>query len=280
MCPWNAPFSAATVSSRVSYCDERAVVRRARCARRAALRELHREAPELRRERDVRGERLEVLRAERRDVHGVRDEAALERGDDLLGDDHARAILRLLGRRGEVRRRDDVLELEQRARVRLLREDVERRGGDLAGPERLDERVLVDELAARGVDEPDAVAHLRERVGADRLPRLRRQRQVQRHEVGGGVEIVGRLDALDAELAEAVLRDERVVRDDAHLETERATRDLLADASEAEHAERLAGELDAAEARALPAPLRERRVRLRDVAREREQQPTCARPRR
>ena len=30
-----------------------------------------------------------------RDVDGVRDDAAVERGGDLLGDDHARAVLRL-----------------------------------------------------------------------------------------------------------------------------------------------------------------------------------------
>ena len=47
--------------------------------------------------------------------------------------------------------------------------------------------------------------------------------------------------------------------------------DELADAAEAEDAERLAVELDARELRALPAAVDERRVRLRDVAREREQ---------
>ena len=39
---------------------------------------------------------------------------------------------------------------------------------DLARAERLGERVLVDELAARGVDDPHAVAHLRDRVRVDR----------------------------------------------------------------------------------------------------------------
>ena len=48
--------------------------------------------------------------------------------------------------------------------------------------------------------------------------------------------------------------------------------DLLADPAEAEDAERLAGELDPAPARALPAALLQRRVGLRDVARERDQQ--------
>ena len=47
-------------------------------------------------------------------------------------------ILRLVGRGGQVRRDDDVVELEQRARVGLLREDVERRARELARPKRLD----------------------------------------------------------------------------------------------------------------------------------------------
>ena len=110
-----------------------------------------------------------------RDVDRVRDEPAVERRDDLLGDDHAGAILRLARRRGEVRRDDDVVELEQRPGVRLAREDVERGAGDLARPERLEQRVLVDELAARGVDDPHAVAHRGERGGVERAARLARR---------------------------------------------------------------------------------------------------------
>src|SRR6266545_4616086 len=167
------------------------------------------------------------------------------------------AILRLLGRRGEMRRRDDVVELKQRAGVRFRGEDVERSGRDLARLQRLQQRVLVDELTARGVDEPGAVAELGEHLSADRSARLVRQRRVQRDEVGGGVELVGSLRTLDGELAETLFRDEGVMRHDAHLEPERPPRDLL---------------VDAPEARPLPASLRERRVRLRDVARESEQE--------
>ena len=96
---------------------------------------------------------------------------------------------------------------------------------------------------------------------------------MQRQELRGGVDVVGRLDALDAELAEPVGRDERVVGNDAHPETAGAARDLLPDAAEAEHAERLAGQLDAAVCLALPAALLQRGVRLRDVACERDEQP-------
>ena len=78
---------------------------------------------------------------------------------------------------------------------------------------------------------------------------------------------------LDAELAEPVVGDERVVGDDLHPEADRAAGDLLADPAEAEHAERLPLELDAAPLRPLPAALLERGVRLRDVARERDHQP-------
>ena len=138
--------------------------------------------------------------------------------------------------------------------------------------ERRDERVLVDELAARRVDQANTVAHLRERARVQRARRLGREREMQREELRRGVDLTGRLDPLDAELAEPIGRDERVVREHAHAETARTPRDLLPDAAEAEHAERLPCELDAAVRLALPAALLERGMRLRDVARERDEQ--------
>src|SRR5207248_272975 len=131
---------------------------------------------------------------------------------------------------------------------------------------------LVDQLAAGGVDQTDAVFHLRERLLAERAAGLVCQRQVQAQEVGRAIDILRLLDALGAELAEALLGDERVVGDDAHPQPERPPRHLLADPAEAKHTQRLAVELDAAIARALPASLLQRRVGLRNVARECEQQ--------
>ena len=94
--------------------------------------ELDREPAELGGERDVRTEQLEILGADDRNVDRVRDEAAVERGDDLLGDDQAGAILRLVGRRGEVWGDDDRVELEQLAGVGLRGEHVQRCAGDAA----------------------------------------------------------------------------------------------------------------------------------------------------
>jgi len=143
-----------------------------------------------------------------------------------------------------VRRRHDVVELEQRARVRLLGEDVESRARDLARPERLAERRFVDELTACRVDDAHAVARACERARVDRPARLRIQRQVEREELGHAEDLVLRLQPLHAELAEALRAHERVVGHDAHPEPGRAARDLLPDPAEAEHAERLPGELD------------------------------------
>ena len=87
-----------------------------------------------------------------------------------------------------------------------------------------------------------------------------------------GVDLLERRGRLDTELAEAIRRHERVVRDDAHPEPERALRDLATDTSQSEHAERLPRQLDSGEARAVPGSGRERSVRLGDVAREREEE--------
>ena len=217
-------------------------------------------------------EHLEVGLVDDRDVHGVRDDAAVERRDDLLGDDHARPVLRLVGRGREMRRDDHRVELEQRPVVRLRREHVEGGARELPRADRLDQRVLVDERAARRVDEPRAVAHLGDRLAVDQAARLVRQRGVERDDVGGAEQLLERLRLLDAEVAEAVAPDEGVVGDDVHRKAERTACDLLPDAPEPDHAEGLARELDAAPARALPAALLERRVRLRDVARERDDQ--------
>ena len=180
---------------------------------RMAARELDRQPAQLGGERDVRAEHLEILGTDDRDVDGVRDEAAVERGDDLLGDDQAGTILGLVGGRGEMRRHDDVLQPEQLTVVRLGREDVERRARDLAGANRRGQRRLVDELAAGGVDDPNAVSHPLQHVAADEAARLVGQRQMKRDEVGGLEDGLRRLRVVDAELAEAIGRDERVVAD-------------------------------------------------------------------
>ena len=91
------------------------------------------------------------------DVDGVGHQLAAQGEPDRAGDGDAGLLLRLVGRRAEVGRGDDVLELEERAvGARLAGEDVEAGGGDLAGLEGVVERGLVDDPTAGGVDEDQA----------------------------------------------------------------------------------------------------------------------------
>ena len=172
-------------------------------------------------------------------------------------------------------RRDDDVRVAGEQRVvgdRLAREDVERRPADLARVERRLQCGVVDERAARDVEDPHAVLHLRERLGVEPALGLGRLRQVHGDEVGLGVHVIARLRLVDAHLAVALGADERIERDHAHAEPLGAVRHELADAAEAEDPERLLVQLDAGELRALPLARGERHVRLRHVAREREQQ--------
>ena len=172
---------------------------------RTVRRELDREPPELRGERDERPEHLEVGLIDDGDVDGLGDDAALERRHDLLGDDDARAILRLVGRRRQMRRDDDSSSSSSGPSYGSRREDVQRGSGELAGSNRLGEGVLVDERAAGRVDEPGAVAHLRDRLAVDQPARLVRERRMKRHDVRSGEHLFERRRPLHPEVAEPVL---------------------------------------------------------------------------
>ncbi|EAR50516.1 hypothetical protein OG2516_09735 [Oceanicola granulosus HTCC2516] len=167
-----------------------------------------------------------------------------------------------------MRGHDDVGQAEQRVLLgRLLGEHVEGRAGDVAVLERVRQRLLVDEAAARAVDDPHALLRLGEVLAAQDVLRLLRQRHVQGDEVGARQQRV-EPDLLDTELGGALLRQERIVGDHLHPQPHRAGADDAADVARADHAERLAGQLDAHEARLLPLARMGRGRRLGDLARD------------
>src|SRR4051794_17077512 len=91
------------------------------------------------------------------------------RGEGRAGD----AAEALVGPAQRVRRDDDVVELEERVvgGRRLLLEDVDRGAGDGPVDERPMQRLLVDDRAARRVDEIGGGLHQRELARADQLAR-------------------------------------------------------------------------------------------------------------
>ena len=208
--------------------------------------------PDALRERKERPHALRRLG--RGDVHRERHEVAAQREHHLLGDRLARLVLRLRGRRAEVRRDDDVVEREQRRLGgRLLRERVDRGAAEPPVGDRVGERVFVDDAAPARVDQPHA-----------RASRARAPAALTRPIVSGVLvawivtksqiatsSSIGRHE-LHAELAGAIGAHERVVRDEPHAERVRTLRDEHADAAEADDAERLAVQLDAFPLRAVP----------------------------
>ena len=153
-----------------------------------------------------------------------------------------------------MRRDDDVVECQQRAAVRFFRKHVEGRTGQLAGAKRVDERVLVDELAACDVDQAKTVLGGFELVAPDDVVRVRGEGEVERDEIGRRQKLLERLGLFDTQVAKAVGGDVRVVREDAHLECSRAPCNLLADAAESDEPERLVRKFEAGEG-TLPAAL-------------------------
>ena len=149
-----------------------------------------------------------------------------------------------------------------------------------AAPATLPDSSAASSSASRSISSPRAQLTIRtpsfiaaKRLGVEPVDRLRGLRQVEADHVGALVELLAGLDALDAELAEALGGDELVEGDDVHVEGLRPLGDELADPAEADHSEGLAVELVAA--RSWSAPTRRaasERVGLRDVAEQRQRQ--------
>ena len=97
---------------------------------------------------------LQLVGWTRREVHGVADDAVAQEIADGGGGFESDQLLRLFGRRRDVRRRDDLRQLGERpVGRRLLFEHVEAGAADDAAFDGAAQRRLVDQLAARRVDE-------------------------------------------------------------------------------------------------------------------------------
>jgi hypothetical protein len=234
--------------------------------------ELLRQRPERAGQADERVEPPPHLLAEGGRVHGAPDGLPLERGQNLIGDVDGDGALRFRGGAAEVRRGDDPRVPQERmaGRRRLLREYVERRAGEAALLQGGEQRLLVDQAAARAVDEERAPFHRPELGAAQQGPGGRPEGDVERQHIRVPQHLrPGR--QVDAEPVRPLLRDIGIARHDPHAEAERAPRHLGADLPQADDAQGLAGQLRADEPVAPPLAGAERSLGLGDVADERQQ---------
>ena len=141
---------------------------------------------------------------------------------------------------------DDVVAAQQRVirGERLGRRDVEPGTEQVPVVERAEEGVLVDQSAARGVDEHGSGLHRRELGGAEEAARLVGQRDVDGHDVGDPEERVEGVRAVDPG-GHGGGGEVRVEGRDAHPEATGDAGDMPRDPAEADQAQDLAVELDA-----------------------------------
>jgi hypothetical protein len=103
----------------------------------------------------------------------------------LLGHLQGHVFLRLGGGGPEMRGHDDVGQVEQRVfRRRFLLEHVEGRARDMAGFQKLGQRRLIDQTAARAVDDAHALLGLGQVLRRQDIRRLLGEGHVQRDEIG------------------------------------------------------------------------------------------------
>ena len=149
-------------------------------------------------------------------------------------------------------RANDVGQAKQRiGGRRLIREHVEPAAADLARYDGLAHGGFVHQLAARAIDDAHALLCLGDVFRVHDVARLRRQRRVQRDEIGALEKLV-ELHLLDADVTRALNRQEGIERDDAHAQAHGAISDDGADIAAADDAQRLGGDFHAHEAVLFP----------------------------
>jgi hypothetical protein len=130
------------------------------------------------------------------------------------------------------------------------------------------QRLIVDEPAPCEVRDIRAWAEPRQLPPSDHAHRLVVERSVHRDDVGGVQQLVERRGTPNAQRRETILRHVRVIPDDVHAERARAGRDLAADPTDTDDAERSVLQLAPEQLRAVPPALTHRRRRMRQVAEE------------
>ena len=187
----------------------------------------------------------------------------------LLGD-LARYFLLGLRRRGaQMGCRHDIVQFQKQAAFgRFGLEHIERGPGDMAGLKRLIKCRLVDDTAARAIDDPDAGFGLGQLGSADQIAGRVVQRRMDRDNIGASHQLT-KLDPFDTKFPCTLGRQERIVDDHPHAQPLGTASDDRADIAAADQAQHFAGKLDADKTGFLPLALAHGTVGGRDLARQR-----------
>eukprot|EP01022_Parablepharisma_sp_SALTPOND_P029698 TRINITY_DN743_c1_g4_i1.p1 TRINITY_DN743_c1_g4~~TRINITY_DN743_c1_g4_i1.p1 ORF type:complete len:1335 (-),score=475.41 TRINITY_DN743_c1_g4_i1:5534-9538(-) len=181
----------------------------------------------------------------------------------IAGSPRPHGDIGILGDPADVRAEDDVGDILQGMRrgEGFLLEAVQAGRAQLARGQRSDQGLLVDEAAARGIDQDGAILHARQRGGIDHVAVLGGQRAMQREHVGAGEERlqVGQLHAGRGFLGK------RIVRQHLHAQRHRRSRHAATDGAKADQAEGAALQLQALVGGLVPVALAHARIQAHHV---------------
>ena len=168
-------------------------------------------------------------------------------------------------------RQHHVRQLRQRVmrRQRLGVEDVEAGTGDPLLRERRDQGSLIDDRAARGIDEIRAPLHEPDPPGVEQTARFRCQREVDRDDVRFAQQLI-QFAPPGPGSERCLFGEPRTPRQHAHPERRGDPGDVPADVAQSEDAERLPMQHGRERRHPLAAP--DRRIRARDLAHHRHRQ--------
>lgn len=117
-------------------------------------------------------------------------------------------------------------------------ECVEGRGSDMPVVEQIAQRSFIEEPITRRVHDYDALLDSVQPLGREGVPGFIREGYVQGDDVGAREEFI-KLDLLHAQLHSSLRSQKRIMRDDTHLEPQRAIGDDRTDVAATDQAERL-----------------------------------------
>jgi hypothetical protein len=123
-------------------------------------------------------------------------------------------------------------------------ENIERGAGDVTRTKSFEQRSVVDQLAARAVDDAHVLLHGGQGAGVDDARGLRGQAHVQAEKVGFGEKLFDRAEA-NSVFARNGLRNERIMPQKFHTKRFGAARDFHAHAAQAKNAKLLAPQFSA-----------------------------------
>ncbi len=147
---------------------------------------------------------------------------------------------------------------------------VQCRSRDVAILDRRRQIRFVDQLAARRIDDAHALLHSRDGSGIDHVARLRAHSRVQRNKIAFGKKLIERHE-FHGQFPRCRFADERIISDDAHIESFRPRRHFAPDAAKTHQPQSLSTHFGAGR-RFFPPTFAHRRVKFWKLPNQRQQQ--------